>query len=137
MSGQFFDDLAKGLDDGTITRRQALRLVGGAALGAALMPILPKQAEALTRKARRRCRRKGGIPLEKGECHCGTTCNHPIHCQNNPGCTCVTTTENTGFCGKGALCATHCTTSADCPGNARCTTTSSCCGPNVCVAPCS
>ncbi len=74
MGEQFFDDLAKGLDDGTISRRRALKLVGAAALGAALIPVMPKQAEALSRRARRRCRRKGGIPLERGNCHCAFKC---------------------------------------------------------------
>src|SRR5919202_1550052 len=59
MGEQFFDDLARGLDDGTISRRRALQLFGTAALGAALMPLMPEQAEALTRTARRRCRHQG------------------------------------------------------------------------------
>ena len=72
---QFFDDLAKGLNDGSVSRRRALKLFGAAALSAALMPVMPKQAEALGRRYRRRCRRKGaipesdipgGIPLERG-----------------------------------------------------------------------
>ncbi len=42
MEEQFFDDLARGLDDGTFSRRGALRLAGGAALGAALMAVMPR-----------------------------------------------------------------------------------------------
>jgi hypothetical protein len=34
MGEQFFDDLARGLDDGTISRRRALKLAGGALVGA-------------------------------------------------------------------------------------------------------
>ncbi len=36
-----FDDLARGLATGTLSRGQALKLVGAAVLGAALMPLFP------------------------------------------------------------------------------------------------
>jgi hypothetical protein len=55
-----FDELAKVLATDTISRRRALRLVGAAVLGTALMPLFPDTAEALTRRQRRRCRRQGG-----------------------------------------------------------------------------
>ena len=124
MDEHFFDDLARGLDDGTITRRRALKLVGGAALGAALMPILPKQAEALGRRFRRRCRRKRGVPLEKGNCHCATTCKTPpgIHCHSNDNCFCFETLSGEGFCGVVSYTPAPvvCSSSADCPTGAVC-----------------
>jgi hypothetical protein len=126
MGEQFFDDLAKGLDDGTITRRRALKLVGGAALGAALMPVMPKQAEALTRRARRRCRRKSGVPVEKGKCHCAVTCNSDdtslFSCNGNTGCVCLRTASGRGFC------ATVETLTA-----IRCVNTTPCASGRVCV----
>src|SRR5215217_15053 len=101
MDEQFFDDLAKGLDEGTISRRQALKLVGAAALSAALLPMMPKQAQALSRRFRRMCRRKGGIPLDKGDCHCSSRCGTTtivINCQNDPNCWCLETVGGKGFC---------------------------------------
>ena len=58
--GHSFDDLARGLATGTISRGQALKLVGSTVLDAALMPLFPDTAQALTRSQRRKCRRGGG-----------------------------------------------------------------------------
>jgi hypothetical protein len=44
-----FDELARGLASGAISRRRALKLVGTAILGAALVPFLPNVAEAAPR----------------------------------------------------------------------------------------
>ena len=44
MREQFFDDLAKGLDDGTISRRRALKLAGGALLAAVVPSVFPPLA---------------------------------------------------------------------------------------------
>jgi hypothetical protein len=41
-----FDELAKGLATGTLTRVQALKLLGGAVLGAMLVPLFPERASA-------------------------------------------------------------------------------------------
>ncbi len=41
-----FDELAKGLASGTLTRVQALKLVGAAVLGAMLAPLFPGRASA-------------------------------------------------------------------------------------------
>src|SRR5437764_426691 len=106
MGERFFDGLARGLDDGTISRGRALKLVGGAALGAALLPLLPKQAEALTRKFRRACRSRGGVQLDNGNCSCAITCTTPssITCNNNDSGVCHETVS-----GKGVWCgACHC-----------------------------
>ena len=128
MNEQFFDDLARGLDEGTISRRRAIKLFGAAALGAALMPVMPERAEALTRRARHRCRRQGGIPLEKGNCHCAATCTSDFsqfHCQSATDCTCVKKVSGGGFCAFG-------TTFND-PGQ-RCDNTEYICGsPRRCV----
>jgi hypothetical protein len=69
MDADRFDALTRAL--GGISRRRALRLAGATALASVVTPLLPQQAEALSVDARRRCRRKGGIPLDHGTCHCG------------------------------------------------------------------
>jgi hypothetical protein len=45
MGEQFFDDLARGLDDGTISRKRAFRLAGGALLAALVPTLFPREAE--------------------------------------------------------------------------------------------
>ena len=58
MDERFFDNLAKGLDDGTVSRDQVLKLVGSALLAVVFPPLFPRHADASS-KARRRCRRRG------------------------------------------------------------------------------
>ena len=66
-----FDELARGLASGTITRRQALKWMGAGIVGAAAATAgFPNTAQALMRRQKRRCRDKEGIPLENGHCHC-------------------------------------------------------------------
>ncbi len=71
-----FDELAKGLADGTLSRRRALKLVAGALLGGSLLALFPGAAGASEasqesnlsvggggggrRRRRRRRRRRGG-----------------------------------------------------------------------------
>jgi hypothetical protein len=118
MEEQFFDDLAKGLDDGTISRRRALKLAGGALLAAVVPTFFPREAEAINR-AKRRCRRKGGVYRAGGNCHCTRHCSSDIEknftCQNNASCLCLETVEGRGFCAD-ATAATNpgCTSSAQC-----------------------
>jgi hypothetical protein len=136
----YFDDLAKGVADGSISRRQALKWLGAGAVALAIGPLFPEQAEALTRRQRRLCRRKGGTPLERGNCHCGFNCltaTQPFTCQGNPNCTCFRTTENRGFCGADvAPCSTiFCSASGDCPAGSRCVV-DDCCDLPFCVRPC-
>ena len=103
MEEQFFDELSRELNDGSISRRRALKLVGAAALSAALMPVMPKQAEALSRGAHRRCHRKDGIPLDKGNCHCGWHCGPDrdlFSCHDNPNCVCYEDASGRGLCGQ-------------------------------------
>ena len=139
----YFDDLATGLADGSISRRQALKGIGAGALAFAIGPLFPEQAEALTRRQRRRCRRRGGIPVERGQCHCTeqSTCegNPEIFCEGGV-CHCFLTTENRGFCGQHGQCV-PCTASAECPAGWRCVV-NTCCTDEfdnpvpTCLAPC-
>ena len=133
-SERSFDELARALDENSISRAQALRWAGYAVAGAALSSMgFADRAEALSRKARRRCRRKGGTPLNKGECHCASTCGPAFTCQNDPNCLCLKTLEGKGFCAHFSPCGTTCSTNSQCPTGWKCV--DSCCGPN-CVPPC-
>jgi hypothetical protein len=123
MDEHFFDDIAKGLGNGSVSRGRALKLVGGAALGAVLIPLLPNQAEALTRKFRRACRSQGGVPLDKGNCHCAMTCttSPSISCHNDNSCTCQETVTSKGFCAHSVSADVYgCSTNADCPPGTVC-----------------
>ena len=101
------DELARGLAENDISRRQALKWAGYSVLGATLSSVgFAETAEALTRRQRRRCRNKGGIPLEKGTCHCAATCTSgfsQFHCNGSTNCTCLKTVSGKGFCAKGTL----------------------------------
>ena len=116
------DELARGLAENDISRRQAIRWAGYSVLGASLSSMgFAESAEALSRKARRRCRRKGGTPLEKGNCHCAYACDAPdvsrFHCQDSIACHCLKTAEGKGFCAfTTTACADPetCTRSSDC-----------------------
>jgi hypothetical protein len=108
-----FDDLARGLASGAVSRRQALRLAGAAVVSAALVPLLPGTAEALTRRQRRRCRKRGGTICGSGRreycCPSGTVCGPNRTCPTpecQPGQTqsCYTGpsgTEGVGACRAG------------------------------------
>jgi hypothetical protein len=140
----YFDDLATALADGSISRRQALKSIGVGALAFAIGPLFPEQAEALTRVQRLRCRRRGGLLVERGECHCTeqSLCadNAEIHCEGNPDCHCFKTVEKRGFCGRHGDCV-PCTASAECPQGWRCVVHTCCTDEEdnpipTCVRPC-
>ena len=131
------DELARGLAENDISRRQAIKWAGYSVAGAALSSLgFAETAEALTRRQRRRCRRRGGTPLEEGNCNCAFNCGAPDSdrpCQNDPNCLCLQTTEGRGFCTENTACGTTCSRSRDCPPGWKCVV--SCCGPN-CAPPC-
>lgn len=136
MEEQFFDELARELNDGSISRRRALKLVGAAALAAALMPVMPRQAEALSRGARRRCHRKDGIPLERGNCNCGWQCGPDralFSCHDNTNCTCYKSPDGKGFCGTGTGNG-GCTRNSDCDPDRKCALNT--CAGNLCILAC-
>ena len=90
MREQFFDDLAKGLDDGTISRRRALKLAGGALLAAVVPSVFPAEAQALS--ARKRCHRKGA-----SFCLARTPIHLAIAQTSAPGEHCIATTIQAVF----------------------------------------
>jgi hypothetical protein len=114
MDDHFFDDLTKRLSEGVGSRRRALVSVGRGLLAAALPSLLQREAEA---SAKRRCHKKHGLYLPKGNCHCTDTCTTPsgvtYTCHNNETCGCWQTIGGKGFCGLGGH-AAACTTDTDC-----------------------
>jgi hypothetical protein len=81
MDERFFDDLAKGLDDGTVSRVRALKLLGAAILGGALSSFLfPGIAEAHHRHHHKNppppiCgSSEAGCKIGACTCPSGTTC---------------------------------------------------------------
>ena len=130
MDERFFDDLSRGLNDGTISRRQALKLLGAALLGSALMPLFPRQAEAITTS---KCQKKGGKFLSTGNCRCAFTCfadETKFHCHSNKHCTCWEKVDGTGFCGRNSSQARGfgCPTEIDCPTGYTCVVNPGCAG---------
>ena len=139
------DELARGLAENGISRRQAIKWAGYSVLGAALSSIgFAESAEALTRRQRRRCRRKGGALLEKGNCHCAIKCDAPdlnnFTCQNNRNCACFQTTVGRGFCASlnvSCLELPSCSRDSQCPSGWKCVFT--CCPGTssvLCLPPC-
>ena len=115
---------------------------GYGVLGAALSSLgFAESAEALTRRQRRRCRRKGGTPLERGECNCAFNCEtspEDIVCEDNPNCSCTQTIEGRGFCADFFVrCPTEtCSSSSECPRGSKCLVNTCCDGPAVCLPSC-
>jgi hypothetical protein len=136
------DELARGLAENDISRRQAIKWAGYSVAGAALSSMgFAETAEALTRRQRRRCRRKGGTPLERGECHCGFKCGSSadIVCESNRNCSCTKTIEGRGFCANFNVNCPNvsCTSSSKCPSGTKCVV-NTCCEPSaVCLPACS
>jgi hypothetical protein len=138
-----FDELARALAENSISRRQALKWAGYGVLGAALSSIgFAATAEALTRRQRRGCRRKGGTPLERGNCHCAFNCfsSDPerFHCQDDPNCYCGETREHRGFCANlNLVCFSlpTCSSSSQCPSGYKCMV-DTCCGEPTCFPAC-
>jgi hypothetical protein len=64
------------------------------------LPLFAHRADALSR-AKRRCRRKQGRFVRRGECRCASTCPTDLadfSCQGNKDCACVLAAGGRGFC---------------------------------------
>ena len=156
------DELARGLGENDISRRQAIKWAGYSVLGATLSSMgFAESAEALTRRGRRRCLKRHGMVCGTGTlrdkycCQKGTTCaggktcapkcpgggscgaqGFP-ECGNDPDCFCTNTVEGGTFCARSIDCgtATTCTNSQQCPTGHVCADT--CCnGQPICNPPC-
>jgi hypothetical protein len=109
MDERRFDTLTKLLFTGSGSRRRVLTVLVPSALAAGLFD----RTEALTRKERRQCREKGGVPAKKGNCHCARTCDNitttDFPCSENTECFCTKTPSGKGLCvtrtgGSGNIC---------------------------------
>jgi len=155
MGEHSFDELARGLASGTLSRRKALKLMGAALVGSALASI-PGVAlaagEGGNRECVKCCKEKFGPGRERGRCisagargECPVTCDgngggnclngatecpFQFGCQNSENCFCATSVEGLNTCVLSAgVCepggVTFCTNSQDCPTGWVCATT--CC----------
>jgi Stigma-specific protein, Stig1 len=130
-----FDELAKGLASGEVSRGKALRLMGAALVGGALVAI---PGVAFARTPRTPPTGKGGCPqgrtLCRGKCYdlqtssencgqCGNVCSAGQVCQ---GGTCLGA--------RGALCSSN----SQCASGLYCSTGGTCepCGPTTCATGC-
>ncbi len=126
MREHSFDELARGLASGSVSRGKALRLLGAALVGSALASI-PGVAlaagEGGNRECVKCCKEKFGPGRERSRCisagargECPVTCDgngggnclnggtcesgtgFEFGCQNNAGCFCATTVEGRNTC---------------------------------------
>jgi len=130
MDNKTFDAIAKSLNT-SLSRRRAMQGVLGGAVLAAAAPSLVLQAAKAGGRAKKRCRNKGGVYVEKGTCHC-TSGGCDLTCHGNLDCHCYETTEGRGFC-AGIGHTTYCTTTLDCQAGEACAKT---CVGLVCVPTC-
>ena len=117
----YFDQLAKGLASGTLSRGRALKLLGASVMSTVLVPLVPGMAEASV------------IRCSNPKCSGG--------CGGFSNCSCVETTEGARICALQSCSSSgqRCNSSNQCPGNQRCSTTAKgCCGTRhpICVTPC-
>jgi hypothetical protein len=109
----FFDELARGLADGSITRGKALRLMGGALVGAALASV-PGVAWANDRcsEGQTRCGDRC-VNLKTNERHCGSCRNRCGSTQTCCGGRCVNLKRSERHCGS---CGNRCLEGFECVG---------------------
>jgi hypothetical protein len=131
----FFDDLARGLADGTLTRGKALRLMGAALVGGSLASLGIREAAA----DRPGCKRIGKNCTRDPQC-CGSLVCVSGTCQAQTTTTSTSSTTSTTT----STTSTSTTTCSGLPNGATCTTSSECCsdlcvevreGVRVCAAP--
>ena len=130
MEEHSFDELARGLASGTLSRGRVLKLVGAVILSTALMPWFPSTAQALTARQRRQCVQQGGAV-------CGARRRTEICCP--AGQACCGTSRQPVCCASGETCMNGtCETSAPplCSTTNPCPTTGQCCSNGQCVSSC-
>ena len=114
MEEYSFDELARGLASGTISRRKALKLVGSAILGAGVLSVIPtREGEAI-----------------EAEAECGNRAGCGRRCRNRNGCRCVTVRSSAGTnvrCVRPCCLRQACDTNADCTGSGELCMTTGCC----------
>ena len=139
-----FDEVAKGIASGTISRRRALKLTGTALLGGGLLAMFPGVAGAqsivpddeVSVAGHRNPGCQGEAAINNRKCpfnRCGP--GHACECATTVGGNkrCVRTREAT--CPR----RNQCNSSRQCPGNQYCIKVGGCCGHpgrHLCVEPC-
>jgi hypothetical protein len=126
------DEVAKGLAEGTISRRKAIKLSGGALLGSiGLLSLFPSVAGA----------EEG--PCEDKPAISNRMCPEDNFCGRCPGCQCARTVSGRKRCldfsELGCPQTDECDRNRDCPGDEVCIRFAGCCGGspnNLCVPPC-
>jgi len=126
MHERRFGNLGKRLHTVVVSRRQPLKAVLAAMLAAGLSAVRPQGAGAS--RAKKRCAKIGGAWLPgdaTSPCRCALSCSSttPPLCHRNQTptpCGCSETTEAEGFCAGGSSSLGGCTSSSDCPNEARC-----------------
>jgi hypothetical protein len=118
MDGHRFDGLTRALSS-DLSRRQTLTVLG-AVLSGSLLPVLPDEAAAMTRRQRKKCKRQGGSVCNLGDrpaeycCQSGGTCTPtqdfgtpccgPVTCDLNiHNYPCCPPGENWQCCPKGSI----------------------------------
>jgi hypothetical protein len=137
-----FDEVAKGLAAGTISRHRALKLTGMALLGGGLLAMFPGVAGAqsiepdeVSVAGHRNPGCKGERAINNRRCPFNI-CGREHYCQ------CATTAGGNKVCVdvRRERCPrrNQCNSSRQCPGNQHCIQTGGCCGENfnACVEPC-
>jgi hypothetical protein len=99
-----FDELAKGLSNGTLSRGKALKLLGATLFSGVLMPLFPEQAQALTNTQRRRCTRQGGTVCSSGTRASEVCCPSGTTCLAGPTCCPSTQVCGSACCQSGQTC---------------------------------
>jgi hypothetical protein len=139
-----FDEVAKELAAGTISRRRAIKLVGTALLGSGLLAMFPDVAGAqssivpgdqVSVAGHNNPGCQGEAAINNGRC--------PFNiCGRKHRCVCATTTGGNKRCvslrNEDCPRVSQCSSSAQCPGNQYCVRVGGCCGRgiNACLKPC-
>jgi stigma-specific protein Stig1 len=137
----FFDDLARGLADGSVTRAKALRLMGAALVGGTLTSFGiggVAAADVRCSEEQRRCGVRC-VNLQTNERHCGSCRNR---CASNQTCCkgrCVNLQRNERHCGncfnrceEGEECVAGVCQGGGCPPDPACTESGGTVNPTTC-----
>lgn len=133
-----FDNLAKGLAGGTISRGRALKLMAGAILGGGVLTLLPGVARAVETDASQGCP-NGQRAINDNRCPTNSCSGR------ERGCRCAETVNGNNRCVKfnrvNQRCkeATRCNSNSDCASDEVCIKAGGCCGDSrhVCAKTCS
>jgi hypothetical protein len=117
-----FDQLAKGIANGAVTRRRALKVAGASLLGSTFLELIPGVANARKRK-KKKCPKPPtcGAGISPGCFQCGTPT------KAGEVCVCLPGADGTPQCInalQGSF--NSCITNADCSGGAICVDFTSC-----------